>query len=79
LIGLRDWENFERGKFWQYILAEYDLWLEDIRNELEDGGGTKTDKVLHRLGGNAEALRNCKAIVSNIIDVLKAEEEDEDE
>jgi len=77
--NLRDWEDFERGKFWKEIVSEYTLWLEDIHNELEDNGGDKPDKALHRLGGNAEALRNCMQVVTNIIEALKAELEEEDD
>ena len=78
-ISLRDWEEYERGKFHKEIQKELRAWLEDIHLQLEDTTGDSSDKGLHRLGGNAEAVRNCIAMVPNIIETLRVELEDEDD
>ena len=36
---------------------QLEAWLQDVRDTLEDPDNILLDKTLHRLGGNAEALR----------------------
>ena len=52
--------EFEQGigsPFWQDMKNQIEAWLSDVRDALEDSDNVYFDKTLHRLGGNAEALR----------------------
>jgi hypothetical protein len=52
--------EFEQGiesQFWQDMKRQIEAWLSDVRDTLEDSDNFLFDKTLHRLGGNAEALR----------------------
>jgi len=52
--------EFEQGMgspFWQDMKNQLDAWLSDVRDALEDPENISLDKTLHRLGGNAQALR----------------------
>ena len=56
--NLRDFEDMSDGSFWLDLREELEGWLEDIHLQLEDADGLASDKDLHRLGGNAQAIRN---------------------
>jgi len=52
--------EFEQGissPFWQDMSRQIEAWLIDVRDTLEDPDNIYLDRTLHRLGGNAEALR----------------------
>jgi len=52
--------EFEPGigsPFWQDMRRQIEAWLIDVRDTLEDPDNIYLDRTLHRLGGNAEALR----------------------
>ena len=54
----REFEEFEKSNLWKDMVTELTVWLGEIRNNLEDPDGSLTDKQLHKLGGNAETIRN---------------------
>lgn len=60
-------EFFEHSHIWKDIKHELGLWLEDMRNELEDPSMVQTDKILHRLGGNAETLRRVLDLPDSLV------------
>jgi hypothetical protein len=61
-------EEFKKSFIWQDICNELDVWLEQIRDELEGAEGI----VLYRLQGNAESLRNVKNILDSLVAVSSA-------
>ena len=67
----RDFDELVRSTVWEDILREMDAWLEDIHEELEDSDRETPDKVLHRLGGAAQAIRRFKAMPEVIRDNIK--------
>ena len=60
-------EDFSQSMVWRDICEELDIWLERIRDEVEDPDGKCTDKTLHRLGGNAQTIRNVKLILETLL------------
>lgn len=70
--------EFEQGMsspFWQDMRRALEAWLSDVRDALEDPDNLLLDKTLHRLGGNAEAIRRVLVLpeetLRNIKDNLK--------
>lgn len=61
-------EEFKKSFIWQDICAELDVWLEQIRDELEGAEGM----VVYRLQGNAESVRNVKNILNSLVAVASA-------
>ena len=55
-------EFFESSLIWEDIQDELSMWLDDIHIQLENNSGELSSRVLDRLGGNAEALRNVMDI-----------------
>jgi len=64
-------DNFSESFIWQDIMEELESWLKDIHKGLEDAGNTMSDKHLHRLGGNAEAVRNFMQMPEQMLMNLK--------
>lgn len=50
-------DDFMKSTIWEDIVQEMEVWLEGLHEELEDSGGMTPDKTLHRIGGNAQAIR----------------------
>ena len=65
--------DFKESFIWQDMCEELDVWLEQVREQLEDPDSVFDDRQIHKLQGNAETIRNTK----NIVDILigLAEEE----
>jgi len=66
--------EFEAGlesNFWKDVSGQLETWIIDIRDALEDPDGLIPEKVLNRLGGNAEAIRRVLVLPNEIIDALK--------
>jgi hypothetical protein len=70
-------EEFSENKVWQDMVELFGIWLEDIRDQLEDPSGLTTDKVLARLAGNAEALRRCMHAPEWLINHLEGKEQED--
>ena len=60
-------KDFTEGVVWQDLKDELGLWLEDIRNRLEDSDNTLFPEDIKRLQGNAEAVRNVLMLPENLI------------
>lgn len=79
----KDFEDFEKSVLWEDMITELTIWLGEIRNNSEDPDGSLSDKQLHRLGGNAETIRNVfrlpETIRVNIKAMREAEEQSNEE
>ncbi len=75
--------DFAESSIWADIQKELADWLDDIHLELEDHmtikDGGLSDKILHRLGGNAEFSRRAMNIVPIIIEQLEQDKEGEED
>ena len=60
-------EEFVEGCIWKDIECELHIWLNDVRDHLEDPEGILKLEELKKLQGNAEALRNVLDIPETII------------
>lgn len=49
---------FISSAVWKDIKEELDIWLDEVHGQLENNDGEMSSRVLDRLGGNAEAIRN---------------------
>jgi len=67
----RDFDEFMKSAVWEDMLKEMNDWLGDIHKGLEDPGGLTDDKLLHRLGGNAETIHNIMQMPETIRDNIK--------
>lgn len=54
--------EFAEGRIWKDICDELDIWLRQIRDELENNSLAFSHRTLDQLGGCAKALRNVKDI-----------------
>ena len=63
--------EFMDSTIWEDMLQEMNAWLGDIHKGLEDVDGKASDKDLHRLGGNAETIRNVMQMPETIRDNIK--------
>ena len=70
--SVQDFEDFVKSSVWADIVEELNLWLGDIHVSLEDPNGNMRDKLLHRLGGNAETIRKVHLMPEIIRDNIKA-------
>jgi hypothetical protein len=66
-------EDFKDSLIWQDICDEFDEWLKEIRNQLENPDLEMSHRNLDQLSGNAEALRRAKGV----LDVLMGLAQDE--
>lgn len=53
-------EFFKSSVIWKDIKDELDIWLEEIHGQLENTDGEFSSRILDRLGGSAEAIRNFR-------------------
>ena len=67
-------EEFLKSSIWEDMNYELDLWLEDIRQALEDIGD---HAALLRLQGNAEFVRKTKSLPVNVLENIKEDIERE--
>jgi hypothetical protein len=62
-------EFFKSSVIWKDIQDELDVWLDEVHMQLENNDGEFSTRVLDRLGGSAEAIRNFmdfqKVIMTN--------------
>lgn len=62
-------EFFKSSVIWKDIKEELDVWLDEVHMQLENNDGEFSSRILDRLGGNAEAIRNFldfrKAMLTN--------------
>jgi hypothetical protein len=70
-------EEFKTSSIWEDLSEELKIWLGLIHFQLEDSQLELTDKELHRLGGNAEAIRHMQGIIDYLI--LNRTQQDEEE
>lgn len=55
---------------WADIQSELQAWLEDIRDQLENTNGQTGIRIMDRLGGNAESVRNLLALPQVLLETL---------
>lgn len=67
-------KEFSEGIIWKDMLAEIDIWLEQIRNELENNSLGFSHRTLDQLGGCAKALRNMKDLPEVLMHLAEDEE-----
>ena len=70
-IALRDFIN--NSIIWADIQGELIIWLNDIRDQLENSSGDLSPRVMDRLGGNAESVRNLLALPQIMLETLEAD------
>ncbi len=51
-------EFFKSSVIWKDIKEELEVWLSEVHMQLENNDGEFSSRILDRLGGNAEAVRN---------------------
>jgi hypothetical protein len=68
--------DFKESIIWQDICGEIDIWLDEIRNQLENPDLAMTHRRLDQLGGNAKALRRVKGIIDILINIAQDESYD---
>ena len=49
--------EFMDSTIWDDLRRELELWLGDVHEDLENASGENDEKILHRLGGSAQAIR----------------------
>ena len=64
----KTFEDFLESSIWKDMLFEMGLWLDDIRDSLENTVGEEAKDELLRLQGSARAIRLMKALPSNVLD-----------
>ena len=73
-------DEFMGSTVWDDMVQEMQIWLDGLHLELENQGGETPDRVLHRIGGNAQAIRVFmkmpEVIRDNIIDDRKETSEE---
>jgi len=72
-------KDFKESVFWQDISEELDVWLEEIRNQLENGDLNFSHRTLDQLGGSAKAIRNIKNLPEVLIGLAEDNRELHDE
>jgi len=55
---------------WKDMETEMKAWLKDIRDQLENNDGSMSYRILDRLGGNAESIRNLLNLPYILIEIL---------
>lgn len=55
-------EFFKSSLIWEDIQMELEIWLDEIHRQLENNDGEFSSRVLDRLGGSAETIRNVQDI-----------------
>ena len=77
--SLGQMRDFVEGVIWKDIVDELSLWIEDIRDQLEDPGHEFFPEDIKRLQGNVEALRKVLELPKNLILNLEDELEESNE
>ena len=72
-------EDFKASVFWQDACEELDIWIEEIRNQLENTDLDFNARTLDQLGGCAKALRHVKQLPDVLIAIAKDSKEARDE
>jgi hypothetical protein len=65
--------DFKESIIWQDICEEIDVWIDEIRNQLENPDLEMTHRALDQLGGNVESLRRVKGILDVLIGLAEDE------
>ena len=68
-------KDFKSSVFWQDIEEELDIWLEEVRNQLENGDLQFDHRTLDQLGGCAKAIRNMKNLPEVLIGIAEDNKE----
>ena len=74
--SIRAFDDFLGSLVWRDILQELEEWLKDVHDALEDPDGETEDKTLHRLGGNAQAIRRFILLPEIMRDNIKMDSEE---
>ena len=62
--GSSEWRQFQETSIWKDICEEIDIWIEEIRDQLES---EEVDLgIVKALRGSALALRNVKRLPENL-------------
>ena len=73
--GASEWVDFKKSTIWKDICDEIDVWIEELRNQLEaeeiDLGMVKS------LRGSAKALRHVKELPDNLELIAMSLEEEQ--
>ena len=64
-------EFIHNSIIWADIKQELEIWLKDIRDQLENSNGSLSIRTLDRLGGNAESVRNLIALPEVMLETLE--------
>ena len=64
-------EFIKNSIIWADIKQELEIWLTDIRDQLENSNGSLSVRILDRLGGNAESVRNLLALPEVMLETLE--------
>jgi len=62
--GSSEWKSFQESTIWKDICEEFDIWLEEIRDQLESDGVDLG--LVKSLRGSALAIRNAKRLPENL-------------
>lgn len=62
-------QNFIQSNVWRVLSNELQVWLNDIRAQLEV---TEQIDVLRKLQGNAEAVRRALELPQHLLDLISA-------
>jgi len=64
-------EFIKYSPIWKDLKYELNAWLTDIRDQLENSDGNLSPRIMDRLGGNAETVRNVLALPEILLETLK--------
>jgi len=64
-------EFIKYSPIWKDLKYELNAWLTDIRNQLENSDGNISPRIMDRLGGNAETVRNVLSLPEILLESLK--------
>ena len=67
-------KDFSEGIIWNDMLEEIDIWLQRIRDELENPMLEFTHRTLDQLSGSAKAIRNMKDLPEVLMGLAEDEE-----
>jgi len=76
--GVGQLKEFSRSGIWLDILDELGIWLNQIHEQLENHGMECDHRMLDRLGGCAEAVRNFSDIVNVLTDLAEGSKGERD-
>ena len=70
----KDFADFEKSALWLDIVDELNIWLEEIRDNLENVDISL--RKVRELRGSAMALRNVVNILPNLAEIARQAQED---